>query len=359
MLVVGRRLRAAGVSAVFVLDGGLLGPEVAEVLLTLARRSESAGAAGRRAIAGIVSRLVGSTAEYSEQYVARFRAAVNPRGSTPIDVRRFTWWSENHHIARADGAVRLVDAVLGHSLECGGQVLLWGHGHAGNVFALLTALLGGDRERITRFFAAAGIYYRWPLVGCVDIPVWQRVCEVLLDDAQRRRLAAAVDIVTFGTPVRYGWHPQGSRRLMHFIHRRAKPRREADLPEEPAAAPPIEDVLAARGGDYYQRYAGGSCEPAPSVFAWRSRMAERRLKRILRIDPPHPPATGPAVPAEGETLLVDYGPAQGDIGEHFAGHAIYTRSEWLLFHAEEVARRFYAADEPAGSTGEPAASGIQ
>ena len=47
------------------------------------------------------------------------------------------------------------------------------------------------------------------------------------------------------------------------------------------------------------------------------------------------------VPEEGTSLLVDYGPAQGHIAQHFAGHAVYTRPEWMLFHAEEVTRRFY------------------
>jgi hypothetical protein len=29
------------------------------------------------------------------------------------------------------------------------------------------------------------------------------------------------------------------------------------------------------------------------------------------------------------------------VAQHAAGHAVYTRPQWLLFHAEEVARRFY------------------
>lgn len=44
---------------------------------------------------------------------------------------------------------------------------------------------------------------------------------------------------------------------------------------------------------------------------------------------------------EGTNLLVDYGLPTGHIGQHIAGHAVYTRQDWLLFHAEEVARRFY------------------
>ena len=44
---------------------------------------------------------------------------------------------------------------------------------------------------------------------------------------------------------------------------------------------------------------------------------------------------------EGMTLLVDYGPPAGRLAQHHAGHAVYTRSEWLLFHAEQTAQCFY------------------
>ncbi|MEO8496552.1 MAG: hypothetical protein ABI614_15910, partial [Planctomycetota bacterium] len=40
-------------------------------------------------------------------------------------------------------------------------------------------------------------------------------------------------------------------------------------------------------------------------------------------------------------LLVDYGLPTEHVGQHHAGHAVYTRLDWLLFHAEEIARRFY------------------
>ena len=47
------------------------------------------------------------------------------------------------------------------------------------------------------------------------------------------------------------------------------------------------------------------------------------------------------VAEEGKTLLVDYGPVEGNVAQHLAGHAVYTRISWLPFHVEEVARRFY------------------
>jgi hypothetical protein len=54
---------------------------------------------------------------------------------------------------------------------------------------------------------------------------------------------------------------------------------------------------------------------------------------------------GMRVPEEGTTLLVDYRDACGRPETQIAGHAVYTRREWLLFNAEEVCRRFYESME--------------
>jgi len=60
---------------------------------------------------------------------------------------------------------------------------------------------------------------------------------------------------------------------------------------------------------------------------------------------------GMRVPEAGTTLLVDYGPMEGNLAQHLAGHAVYTRHDWLLFHAEEVVQRLYHAS---ASTAGPA-----
>jgi len=47
------------------------------------------------------------------------------------------------------------------------------------VFALLTHLLSGDGGSVERFFDAARWYYRCPILGLIDIPLWRHV-ELLL-----------------------------------------------------------------------------------------------------------------------------------------------------------------------------------
>jgi hypothetical protein len=50
---------------------------------------------------------------------------------------------------------------------------------------------------------------------------------------------------------------------------------------------------------------------------------------------------GMRVAEEGQCLLIDYGPPDGSLSQHLAGHAVETRRRWMSFHALEVARRFY------------------
>jgi hypothetical protein len=342
---VGEVLRAEGVAAVFLAHGTFVGPDALGVLAELARVYPAAGQALRRLIKRIVDRIAGEAGNYTGRYARCFESAINPPGERRIPVWLFHWSSENTHIGRADGAVRLIDELLSLGIEPGQRVLLWGHSHAGNVFALMTNLLAGDREAAEDFFRATEIYYRWPVVGCVDIPVWNRVREALAAD--RSPLAgAALDMVTFGTPIRYGWDSAGYGRLLHFIHRRPArgvPPYRAPFPVD------LRKLLHATEGDYVQQLGIAGTDVTPSVFAWRARLADQRLERLLHPDTPADDPqqrfqAGSIVPDEGTTLLVDYGPAEGGIAEHFAGHAVYTRPEWMLFHAEEVVRRLYGDD---------------
>jgi hypothetical protein len=209
----------------------------------------------------------------------------------------------------------------------------------------MTNLLAGNREAVDRFFQAAEVYYRWPMLGWVDVPVWNRVRRLLSQERPALR-EAPLDLVTFGTPVRYGWDSGGYARLLHFINRRPV----EGQPEDRASFPlTLRRLLTAAEGDYVQQLGIAGTNVTPSVFSWRARLADRRLHRLLQADDPESASlerfqAGTIIPDEGATLLVDYGHSRGTIAEHHAGHAVYTRKEWLLFHAEEVARQFYQTD---------------
>jgi hypothetical protein len=341
---VGATLQAEGVRAVILAHGTFVGPDSLGVLSELARAFPKASETVRPIIKRILDRLSGDVGNYTVSYARLFEASISrgAAGRTPVEL--FHWSSENHHIGRADGAVRLIARLAALKLQGGERVLLWGHSHAGNVFALVTNLLSGHREAARRFFEAAAIYYRWPVFGCVDIPLWTHVRDLLLDDDSFMR-DVGVDIVTFGTPVRYGWDCGGYSRLLHFINRRPAP----GAPEYRATFPvKLDDVLNAAEGDYVQQLGIAGTNIVPSVSAWRAWAADRKLNALLQSDPPMGATldrfrAGRIVPDDGTTLLVDYGQPKGGIGQHLAGHAVYTRKQWLLFHAEEVVRRFYSA----------------
>jgi hypothetical protein len=342
MNTVGAQLDAAGVAAIYLVHGTFVGQDAAGVVTELTRVFPKAGRAVRSAIKQIVDKLTGDAGNYTGTFAACFEQAINHPSRPHIPVHRFHWSSENHHLGRADGAVRLVDELVRERPPAGRRILLWGHSHAGNVFALMSTLLSGNPEAVERFFEAAKVYYSWPIVRCVDVPIWKSVRELLA--ATRSPLAdVGLDLVTFGTPIRYGWNPAGYGRLLHFVNHRPC----QGLPEYRAAFPPrIGDVATAAGGDYVQQLGIAGTNTMPSVFAWRSWLADQRLAQLLQKDLPQESRrdrfrAGAIVPDAGTTLLVDYGPLEGDVTQHLAGHAVYTSRQWLLFHAEEVVRRFY------------------
>ena len=339
MFEVGQALRGADVAAIYLAHGTFVGTDAWGVLAEFGRMFPAAEPALRRVIKRLVDNFLADVGNFTGAYAQLFEQSL---AEPTIPVRRFHWSSENHHIGRADGAVRLIDELARLDLAAGQRVLLWGHSHAGNVFALATNLLGGARDAVEEFFSAAEVYYRWPLLGWVDIPLWQRVRDLLRDEHHRLR-DIKLDFVTFGTPIRYGWETAGYSQLLHFIYHRPVP----GLAQHRAPFPlQLERVLDGRDGDYIQQLGIAGTNLMPSIFAWRTWWADNRLDALLQGDLRQRDLAerfrvGARVPDEGTTLLVDYGPLTGDVSKHHAGHALYTRTAWLPFHATEVAHRFY------------------
>ncbi len=346
MAVAGETFRAAGVSVIYLVHGTFAGFDALGLLAALGRVYPAGREAISRIAKLIVDSLAGDAGNFTTNYARRLQEALNAGNkSTELEVRTFIWSSENHHLGRADAAVRLIGELHSLGLGAGRRIQLWGHSHGGNVFALLTNLLAGDGESLLRFFDACRIYYQWPLTGFVDIPVWQQV-EDLLYSGRPPLAGAPLDIVTLGTPIRYGWDGLGYSRLLHFVNHRPRP---GVQPWRGVFPPQWDDVLRAAGGDYVQQVgiAGTNTMPAPT--AWRAWTADHQLGQLVQSGVPPTNlmerlSLGARVQDAGATLLVDYGPSSSNLAHHLAGHAVYTRQEWALFHIEEVARRFYESD---------------
>ena len=341
MADVGDRLRQAGIGMVLVVHGTFVGQDVGSVWAELGRWAPAMRDIISRRNKAWINAVVGDKGNYTGRYVELFESGINRPGEPQISVELFDWSGENHHVGRADGAVRLLDRL--QKIDSDQRVLLWGHSHAGNVFALVTNLIAAPADVRDAFFKAARIAFRSPIHCGIDVPVWQDVWDRLSDQQQLASLNDRLDIVTFGTPIRYGWDTGGYGNLLHVVHHRPAENCQEFL----ATFPPSRvGLLDAAQGDVVQQFGIAGTNVAPGVFFWRTLLADRRLNRFLQ---PGLPATqlrarlalGMRVPDEGHTLLVDYGPMGGSIVEHHAGHAVYTLPRWLAFHSGLVAEHLY------------------
>jgi hypothetical protein len=342
MADVGRRLRARDVRAIFLVHGTFTGNDALDLARWIGHLAPSIGLWARRNQKALVDALLGDLGNFTSEYAAELETSL-AGSEAPIPVRLYHWSSQNHHVGRADAALRLLDELHAQDFS-GGRVLLWGHSHAGNVFALLTNVLGATADAHRRFFDALRPYYRG---GGPGAELLKRI-ETSFHSESRPLAATPLDLVTLGTPVRYGWDSCGYAKLLHFIYHRAQPACDPHVAPFPFQ---LDDVLTAAGGDYVQQIGIAGTNFTPHPLAWRTWRCELRLNAILqpnlrRRDLASRLAVGMRIPSEGQSLLVDYAPGDLRLASSIAGHAVYTRREYMLFHAEEIARRFYDAPDP-------------
>ena len=339
---VGQVLRDQHVAAVYLVHGTFTGNDILGVLRELEWLAPQWSEPLRLQHKLLADRLVGQAGNFTAPFAEQFESLINGPGDPPLPVRLLNWSGENHHLGRADAAVELLSELVQRLGQSHQRVLLWGHSHAGNVFALMTNLLGGDPDSREQFFRAGYPYYGWSLSDTIQVSAWSRLRGLLAQDPQlSQRLE--LDLVTFGTPVRYGWETRGYRRLLHFIHHRPVPGLAPYLAAFPFG---VQDLLKARHGDYVQQLGIAGTNLPTSLLSLRHAVAERRLSTLLQQgvhwqDTLQHLQLGQRVPDEGPTLLVDYSADVTKLNQQLFGHAIYTRPEWLVMHAEEVVRRLY------------------
>jgi len=335
-------LRAADVGCLVLIHGTFVGNDTWGLIRPIARFFPGVGRSLRRGYKKLVDAVIRERGNYPPQLVRELRNALNAGGGDPIRVRRFVWSGCNHHLARADAAVRLIDKLSRLELPAGKRILCWGHSHGGNVLALVTNLVAGHPDDVAAFFHAARSHYRHPRSGRIELPVWERV-ERLLTERQRPAIAAPLDVVTFGTPIRYGWNMNGCSKLLHYVFHRSVD----GLPEHQCVPPRTFGELAlGTCGDFMQQIGIAGTNFPPFVPFGRTWRADRRLGRLLQ--PEHSLldlwsrlCVGLRVPDAGQTLLIDYDEPKSWSFHNFTGHMLYTSRRWLPFHTFETARRLY------------------
>ena len=314
---VGTQLRAADVSAVVFAHGSFVGTDPLSALSTieqsLPRGRALARALGRRTRATI-DRLLGDLGNFGPTYVRLFEEAIG--GSIPCTT--FVWSSENHHVGRLEGALGLVRVLATHAELAlpRGRLLVVGHSHAGQIFALVTQLL-------SRSLASEAIR---------DVARARSLDVSSLDVDLQAIERCGLDFVTFGAPARYAWAKAASIRSLHVVHRRASP---------------VTPRHRLSGDDWIRRL-GGAGSDFPALAA-----EERKLNTSL--DDALGSGFAPVEVAKalvssadsaphGELVLVDYGEERlASVLSTGFGHGVYTRFDAMLFHASLVATRLYPA----------------
>lgn len=235
-----------------------------------------------------------------------------------VQVKNFVWSSGNHHTARIRGALKLV-RELSVVHKSGDRILLLGHSHAAQVFALLTQI----------------IY----MEGLEDILKEHFTSEVDFKKLNKNKIKLQkmkIDFVTFGSPPRYEWIPHENVRILHFINHR--------LPGPQAGN--LSGILTTRDGDYIQQI-GLTGSDFISPIDRENRMNKeldiyfgegvnrQELRRLYQ--------KKQRLHNLGHHLLVDYGDHSKipNFALTMFGHGIYTKIDLLDFHFEQIAKKFY------------------
>ncbi len=333
MAAVGERFAAADVGAIVFVHGTFTGSDPLSAYSFVERALPSSigpqiARSLRQKTRRYVRRVLGDLGNFGTAYVRLFEEAIRPRGAR-IPCTDFVWSSENHHVGRLEGALGLVRVLATHA-ELGGhehagqhgrprRLLVIGHSHAGQLFALVTQLLA-------RSMATEAIL---DVARARDLDVAALETDLAtLTAPSSAGGRTAIDFVTFGAPNRYAWATVPNVRALHVI-----------------GVPPI----GSRGleGDWIRRLAveGSDFPPlagedrrineALSGSLGHAGFAPTRVAAALR--------AGVGLPSNGEVAFVEYG--ERSLLSTGLGHGTYTRLDGMLFHARLVAERLYAAAE--------------
>jgi len=285
----------------------------------------------------------GDAANFSLAYVNLFGKAISRHIPAPIPCSRLIWSCEHHHLGRAYAAVRLIHRLKTLcdelTLRAGDRILIQAHGQAGLVLTLVSNLLVSDessgRDRFFQILKSAAA----PDV----LENIQRIEELIRSSNALN--GVSLDVVTLGTPVRYGWNPSGVGKLLHIVNHR--PMRidgkrwlaKMELPQITMEMP------IAWGGDYVQQLAVGGTDAVPTSS--ETKAANKALWELLE------PFDGferwlecarksVRCQNDGQCLLVDYKDAgSSNARDHIYGHAAYTRMNAMLFNTTEIIGALY------------------
>ncbi len=292
----------------------------------------------------------GDAGNFTNSYVALYQQAISQQTISSIVCRRILWSSEHHHLGRAIEAVRLLDSLRAlcdsQKIGKGERILVQAHGQAGLILALASNLLcPSPITGRSKFLGTLAAYTEQS--GQTELAALVRRIEPLLS-AQALLNGVTLDVVTMGTPVRYGWDPSGLGKILHIVNHRNL-RTDGKIWLAKMELPQITmEMPIAWGGDYVQELAVAGSDAMPTTEA-----AKAANKTLWEMVEPYDgferwlecARRAVRFPSEGRCLLADYKDCTGstNVRDHYYGHAAYTGLNAMLFNTTEIVRCLYSA----------------
>lgn len=295
-------------------------------------------------------KLAGDIGNYTPKFRDQFQTLVG--GDPDVHLMNPTWSGQNHHLARADLAVRLLCEMDLFQPNETQKLMLWGHSHAGNGFAILSNLLANNRQAVARFFETSEFR---------DRPHWVRARQILNAAPSPHPWADATVIVAFGTPVRYGWDTSGYHQLLHVLHHQVFVEAQPYLAKPMFPPHTVADMMGANFGDWVQAFGIAGTDIAPpgliranqsmgefleSGLATPNHGLDTRLIPSKRIrDTCARWKTGTRCHTDGHNLLVQYAPSGRlarlilPVEDVLLGHGVATTLDWLPAHLSLVCQQ--------------------
>ncbi len=280
----------------------------------------------------VADRFFRDTGNFTSDYVSKFEKGINH----DIKCSRFVWSGRKNNIARVRAAIRLCH-LLAKTYNKDKKTLLIGHGHAGQVFALVTTLLEKSAESDKLRIIIA------------EIPDTAELNIKNLDKSLATIADIQLDIVTFGMPVRYHWartNRQGDSAEPFYKLLCVVNDRDNDVH--------LCGLLFTQDGDYVQQF--GKDDTDFPIATNIERELDERLKNMLPQIKNSEDQYARQHPLDhdkkqvSKTVLIDY---QDDTHYQTApnfistafGHGIYTKENAMLFNTEMIVSHLYSIIE--------------
>ena len=332
MMEYGKQMNRKGVSHIFFVHGTWVGNSPFGVIARLPGIPITIKKKLEKIVKKQISVASGDLGNYSESYVELFKKSIDNDISCPPP---FQWGSGDYHSARVRGAIRLINELAKNIKKPSEnkRILLIGHSHAGQLFALLTTFLEGEEMSLLETDKKMSMIEKLVDVVGLDEEIYKNISQLKEDIKKIDKIY--LDIVTFGTPPRYHWGKTKTKnegenyRLLNVINHR----------HEPVS---ILGLLNTKDGDYVQQWGVGGTD-TNLVDREKNREIKKIIGReqyyisveaVLKGDKRHKPNYG-------KTLLIDNGDEGKNLIETMLGHGIYTCKEKMLFNTKLIVKEFY------------------